>query len=108
MVLTQAQAEAEKFSEVSDQENSGDVWIASIRNTQISQEQREDSIIGPILKWKSEGRRPNWSEVVSMSVACKTYWSMWYQLEVKQGVLYKRWDEEISGKAAWQAFGTTV
>ena len=102
MVLTRAQTEAEKFSEVSDQDNSGAVWIASIGNTQISQEQREDSIIGPILKWKSEGRRPNWSEVVSMSAACKTYWSMWHQLAVKQGVLYKRWDEEISGKANWQ------
>ena len=37
MVLTQAQAEAEKFSEVSDHENSGTVWIASIGNTKISQ-----------------------------------------------------------------------
>ena len=27
---------------------------------------------------------------------------MWNQIEVKQGVLYKRWDEEISGKAIWQ------
>ena len=102
MVLTRAQTEAEKFSEASDHDNSGAVWIASIGNAQISQEQREDSIIGPILKWKSEGRRPNWSKVVSMSAACKTYWSMWHQLEVKQGVLYKRWDEEISGKANWQ------
>ena len=78
MVLTQAQEETEKFSEVSDHENSVAVWIAIIGNTKISQEQREDSVIGPILKWKSEGRRPNWSEAVSMSAACKTYWSMWH------------------------------
>ena len=42
--------QGEKFSEVSNHENSGTVWISSFGNTQISQEQREGSVIGPILK----------------------------------------------------------
>ena len=55
MVLTRAQTKGEKFSEVSDHEILR-LLIASIGNTQISQEQREDSIIGPVLKWISEGQ----------------------------------------------------
>ena len=27
---------------------------------------------------------------------------MWNQLEIKNDVLYKRWDEDVSGKCTWQ------
>ena len=90
--------QAEKFSDQSDHENSGTVWISSFGNTQISQEQREVSIIGPILKWKSEAQRPKWSCIY---VSC-------LQDLLVYGISYRSSkgsftsDEEIPGKATWQ------
>ena len=71
-------------------------------NEILSQEQKQDKIIGQVINWKIDNRRPNWSEISGQGAAVKAYWSMWKQLEIKNDVLYKRWDKDIKGKCTWQ------
>ena len=101
-VLTRSQDTQDTEQEYKSDENPEIQWISSIGNEALSQEQMQDKVIGQILKWKTENRRPNWGEISGQSAAIKAYWSMWNQLEIKNDVLYKRWDEDVSGKCTWQ------
>ena len=101
-VLTRSQDRQDIEQEYKSDENPEIQWISSIGSEALSQEQMQDKVIGQILKWKTENRRPNWGEISGQSTAIKAYWSMWNQLEIKNDVLYKRWDEDVSGKCTWQ------
>ena len=74
----------------------------------IKQLQEEDQVVGKILKAKQEETRPKWEEI---SRECqekweeilreceeyKFYWARWDSLEIRQGVLYYRWEGAMDG-----------
>ncbi|XP_011688274.1 PREDICTED: uncharacterized protein LOC105450226 [Wasmannia auropunctata] len=41
---------------------------------------------------KEANERPSWQEIASKDVSTKIYWSYWDSLEIKNGVLYKKWE----------------
>ena len=57
--------------------------------------QENDKAIGPIIKWKHEGRRPVGKEMASLSPEIRHYWNYWNSLELHEDILYKRNFEEI-------------
>ena len=60
---------------------------------QLSQRQDADSDIGPILKLKMQSNeQPDISQMVAESADTKTLLSLWNQLEVRDGALYRRWN----------------
>ena len=73
-----------------------------ISNEHMSQEQSGDASIKWILEGKQHSRdRPDWATMVSKSSVEKSYWRMWDQLAVKQGVLYRKWEYNQGQKITW-------
>ena len=66
---------------------------STLTNEDIRKAQLKDVDIGFILRWKEEkDERPQWKDVSSLSSSIKTYWVNWNLLEVRNGVLCKRWE----------------
>ena len=68
-VLTRSQDRQDIEQEYKSDENPEIQWISSIGSEALSQEQMQDKVIGQILKWKTENRRPNWGEISGQSAA---------------------------------------
>ena len=78
-------------------------WIDGWCHETLRANQQEDPDIGKILKMKEESpHKPQWKAVSSENEAVKAYWFLWTQLYIKNGVLYKLWEEETSPTGHWQ------
>ncbi|MEW8548046.1 MAG: RNase H-like domain-containing protein, partial [Candidatus Thiodiazotropha sp.] len=74
-------------------------WLDAKSHEDIKNEQSKDGKIATVLKWKEEsGERPNWDQVSHLDADHKTFWSQWDRLIVKEGILYRRWVNEATGK----------
>jgi transposase InsO family protein len=81
------------------------VSFASIggRSTkQLTQLQNEDTDIGPILQAKSNDTKITSEELLSMSPASRQYSLLWDTLEVRDGLLYKRFIKQNKTGEFWQ------
>ena len=63
-------------------------WLRSKEN--IRDSQLKDLSIGPLLLAKENSLKPPEEDFLLASPASKHYWLLWDQLEVNNGVLYKR------------------
>ena len=65
--------------------------------------QEVDSDISLVMKAKQNGApRPPWVEVSPLSKSAKTYWAEWDRLEVRNGILHRRWESNIGKVIKWQ------
>lgn len=60
---------------------------------------REAQLTDEDLRWmldrkESNGLRPEWGSIARKSSAVKTYWAQWNQIEIQEGVLYRRWESD--------------
>jgi hypothetical protein len=68
----------------------------------LREAQLEDCTIAPILRAKENTAiRPEWPGISEHSLATKCYWGQWEQLQVKEGVLCKRWEADDGGLIKW-------
>ncbi|KYN16148.1 hypothetical protein ALC57_11602 [Trachymyrmex cornetzi] len=68
----------------------------SEENSEIwRKEQLEDPNISIFLLSKETGERPAWREIASRDASAKVYWTYWDSLEIRDGLLYKRWEALI-------------
>lgn len=58
----------------------------------IKKAQKEDRDLRKIFEWKEVGQKPSWSQVASSSPITKSYWAQWDSLEIKDGVLFRKWE----------------
>ena len=73
-------------------------WLEAKSTDDILREQTQDSKISTVLSWKNaSAERPKWELVSHLDADCKTYWSQWNRLVVKNGILYRRWICETTG-----------
>ncbi|MES9882034.1 MAG: integrase zinc binding domain-containing protein, partial [Sedimenticola sp.] len=56
--------------------------------------QSSDPVLSYLKVWKSDGRKPDWSEVASHSKELKYYWHRWDSLSLQDGVLYRLWESD--------------
>ena len=83
-------------------------WVSGWSQNLIREKQLNDPDIGKILKLKeSSQRKPCWQDVSSDNEVVKAYWFLWSQLYVRDGVLYKLWEEETSPMGHWQLVAPT-
>ena len=69
----------------------------------IQEAQREDSSIGPVVKWlKNSQDRPAKSDVALFSDATKLYWAQWASLRLKDGLVYRLWETPAGDSSVWQ------
>lgn len=67
----------------------------SIRDSQV-----EDPEIRPIISFMESGDpKPTWQDIAPFSPTTKRYWNLWDSLELRNGVLYRRW-EDADGKSS--------
>ena len=65
--------------------------------------QKADSDVGFVYQLIESGvSKPNWNEIVSQSREVKTLWSFWPRLEIRGGVLYRRFESVDQKSEFWQ------
>ncbi|GBN28931.1 hypothetical protein AVEN_262197-1 [Araneus ventricosus] len=70
---------------------------------EIQKLQLEDTAIKSILEKKlNSADRPSWQEIALESPATKQYWALWDSLQLKDGVLYPRWQSDDGSSCRWQ------
>ncbi|KAL2087962.1 hypothetical protein ACEWY4_016790 [Coilia grayii] len=58
---------------------------------ELSEAQRNDLEIAPIIRWLEEGQgRPSWVQVSHLGAAAKSYWSQWDRLYLRDDILLRR------------------
>ncbi|GBM25092.1 hypothetical protein AVEN_96668-1 [Araneus ventricosus] len=76
-----------------------DTWPVS----EIQKAQLEDPDIRPILEKKLKlADRPSRQEIAQESPATKRYWTLWDSLHLKDGVLYRKWENYDRSSCQWQ------
>ncbi len=79
---------------------SGDLrWTANdLRESQLN-----DEDIGPVLRWKeSREVRTGWGEISPEGKVIQSYWTQWERVQVRHGVLYRKWESALGEKVTWQ------
>ena len=61
-----------------------------------------DRSISHIVKWKDAGNLPEWPAIAHLDSTTKAYWAQWDSLDLKEGVLYHRWESPERGEETWQ------
>ena len=73
---------------------SGCNWIESLQVEDLREAQMADEDIGTILTWKEIDHTPSEGELMLSSPAVKHWWLCKSQLELKDGVLFYRWEKD--------------
>ena len=82
----------------------------SIDNTEVEnnapenlkEKQDRDPQLKIFKDWKvNYENKPDWQDVAPHSLEVKYYWYRWDQLEVRNGILYRRWLNEANGSVKW-------
>ncbi|GBN13631.1 hypothetical protein AVEN_166628-1, partial [Araneus ventricosus] len=69
----------------------------------IQKAQLEDPDIRPILEKKLKlADRPSRQEIAQENPATKRYWALWDSLHLKDGVLYRKWENDDGSSCQWQ------
>ena len=74
-----------------DANQAGGLWCDSWSVAQIMEWQAADTIISKVLSWVEAGKPPR-KEIQGESAAIRIYWSLFEQLELKDGILYRKAD----------------
>ncbi|GBN53999.1 hypothetical protein AVEN_141116-1 [Araneus ventricosus] len=65
------------------------------RAAYVQKAEIEDPDIRPILERKLKlTDRPSRSEITPESLATKRYWALWDSLHLKDGILYRKWEND--------------
>ncbi|CAC5390376.1 unnamed protein product [Mytilus coruscus] len=62
----------------------------------IRNKQESDPILKQILKYKIEGRKPDWGEISYESVQSKFGLARWESIDMKNGILCMHWDDDTT------------
>uniref|UniRef100_A0A3B1J624 Gypsy retrotransposon integrase-like protein 1 n=1 Tax=Astyanax mexicanus TaxID=7994 RepID=A0A3B1J624_ASTMX len=96
------QREAEVEERVAAVSDSGSGETEPCSQEEFVKAQGEDSVLKIILQWKRAGQRPDWRDVTPLGPECKAYRSAWDSLCERGGLLYRRWEDAVPGRYAWQ------
>ena len=62
---------------------------------EMAHAQSEDADIAPLYRAKKAGeQRPDYNDISGGSPALKLYWAEWRRLEMHDGLLYRRWEDD--------------
>ena len=71
--------------------------IKEITKEELRNRQVQDPCIGPIMRWLARSsHRPEWGDLSTESEETKVLWAQWDSLTLREGILYRLW-EEING-----------
>ena len=77
----------------------GPAWTVD----ELQDAQKQDAALQLIYANKEKGNpRPDRQEILGKSRATKYYWGLWDQLELRNGILCKRWESDDGSHVKWQ------
>ncbi|MES9880795.1 MAG: hypothetical protein ABW185_07935, partial [Sedimenticola sp.] len=69
-------------------------WLPQYAGVEISQAQMTDDSLRKVIGWlQHDPTRPNFDMIAMESPEVKELWSNWDTLLLKNGVLYKKWED---------------
>ncbi|KAJ3600869.1 hypothetical protein NHX12_031843 [Muraenolepis orangiensis] len=71
-------------------------WLP-LSSQELSHHQAADDTLGRVQGWLEEGRRPAWPEVSAACLEVKVYHAQWANLELRDGVVHRRWQAHGRG-----------
>jgi hypothetical protein len=78
------------------------VQVVRLVGVDLAKAQAEDEVLGSILQAKLAGAsRPRWEEISIRNAVYKAWWSDWEALEVKDGLLCRRWVKDTDNRVLW-------
>jgi transposase InsO family protein len=70
--------------------------LVRIQGTDLAAAQKSDDVLGSIYRAKTNGtERPTWADISARSVEYKLWWAEWNALEIKDGILCRRWVSDV-------------
>lgn len=67
-----------------------DSWYQKWTNKELKELQGSDKAVSQIIAWKNDGTtKPPFSHIAGLDVQVKALWSMWGELQLKDGILYR-------------------
>ncbi|KAG1941073.1 interleukin-1 receptor accessory protein-like 1-A [Pimephales promelas] len=75
-------------------------WLQPMSSQSLREEQLADPDLSVLHNWMSDGYLPAKEEVMMHSSAVRKYWLCWSQVEMRDGVLYYRWDDLNGGMSS--------
>ena len=71
--------------------------------SKVRELQLDDIAVGPLLRIKEVHEdQPTWSMISDWHPQAKSYWAQWNQLVIREGVLYRKWEETDGSRVRWQ------
>ena len=65
--------------------------------------QRDDKNLGIIINYmENSDQKPAWRTVCSEHVVVKALWSQWKRLQLREGILFRRWADDTGKRISWQ------
>ena len=101
---TQAQSQSVPYRRVSTRSQTDSCtemrsWLDTKSADGIKFEQNRDPKISTVITWKNEAsERPVWERVSHLDTDYKSYWTQWNRLVIKDGILYRKWICETTGR----------
>ena len=85
-----------------DKSDSPAVRLVRVEPFDLRSAQENDDALGMIIKAKMDGTgRPGWQQISSKSVAFKEWLAEWDALEIRDGILCRRWVSDLDGRETW-------
>ena len=69
---------------------------------ELKLKEESDPSIRPALPLLKKNKRPTWSDISPFSVMTKVLWAQWDSLCLRDGVLYRRWENYGGTEVSWQ------
>jgi hypothetical protein len=64
--------------------------------------QSKDEILEKMRHWKETKERPIWESISPCDKVTKAYWTLWNVIELKDGVLMKKFEDDVTEDITWQ------
>ncbi len=73
-------------------------WAPAWTQEELREQQRADSTLGLLISWMEQaGERPPEATVAGTDRRMRSLWAQWNQVELVDGLLYRRWRETTTG-----------
>ena len=67
------------------------VWFQGYTHTELKRLQEQDSVLSVVIGWLKMGKIPSIKDVCGKSPALRHYWIYWNSLEMREGILCRRY-----------------
>lgn len=64
--------------------------------------QENDKVLGRLMTWIKSCEKPEWGIVSPESREVKYYFARWDSLNLRQGILYQKWESDLGHQIVWK------